>query len=157
SEDFNDPATVAAVLSDSHGPLAGRTVSFTLNNAEICSGVTSASGSASCTITPQEAAGPYPLTASFAGDATHLGTSTTVPFTVLREETTLTYTGPTRAANGEPLTLSGVLREDGVTPIAGRTVTFTIGTGGSAQSCSGTTDAGGSAACTIGSVNQPAG
>jgi hypothetical protein len=156
TSDFNDPATVAAVLSDSHGPLAGRTVTFTLNGAETCSGTTNAAGSASCSITPQEAAGAYPLVASFAGDSTHFGTSATATFTVTREETTLAYTGPTRAANGEPLTLSGVLKEDGVTPIAGRTVTFTIGSGGSAQSCAGTTNAAGQASCTIASVNQPA-
>jgi hypothetical protein len=107
-------------------------------------------------ITPQEPAGSYPLVASFAGDSTHLGTSATATFVVTLEETTLAYTGPTRAANGEPLTLSGVLKEDGVTPIAGRTVTFTIGSGGSAQSCSGTTNAAGQASCTIASVNQPA-
>jgi hypothetical protein len=156
TSDFNDPATVAAVLSDSHGPLAGRTVTFTLNGAETCSGVTNASGSASCSITPQEAAAAYPLVASFAGDSTHLGTSATATFVVTREETTLAYTGPTQAANGSPLTLSGVLKEDGVTPISGRTVTFTIGSGGSAQSCSGTTNAGGQASCTIATVNQPA-
>lgn len=156
TEDFNDPATVAAVLSDAHGPLSGRTVTFTLNGTETCSGVTNAAGSASCVITPQEPAGSYPLVAAFTGDSTHLGTSATTTFVVTLEETTLTYTGPTRAANGEPLTVSGVLKEDGATPIAGRTVTFTIGTGGSAQSCAGTTNAGGSASCTIDPVNQPA-
>ena len=135
TSDFNDAATVAAVLRDSVGPLAGRTVTFTLNGAETCSGVTNAGGSASCSITPHEAAGGYPLVATFAGDGTHLGTSATATFTVTREETTLTYTGPTQAANGSPLTPSGVLKEDGVTPISGRTVTFTIGSGGSAQSC----------------------
>jgi hypothetical protein len=156
TEDYNDPATVAAVLSDSHGPLAGRTVTFVLNGTESCSGVTSSTGAASCSITPGEPAGSYPLVASFAGDSTYNGTSTSATFVVTLEETTLAYTGPTQAANGSPLTLSGVLKEDGVTPIAGRTVTFTIGTGGSAQSCAGTTNAGGAASCTIPSVNQPA-
>jgi hypothetical protein len=156
TSDFNDPATVAAVLSDSQGPLPGRTVTFTLNGAETCSGTTNASGVASCSLTPHEPAGSYTLTASFAGDATDLGATATATFVVTLEETTLTYTGPTRAANGAPLTLSGVLKEDGTTPISGRTVTFTIGSGGSAQSCSGTTNASGQASCTIASVNQPA-
>jgi len=156
SSDFNDPATVAAVLTDSSGPLSGQTVTFTLNGSETCSGVTNAAGSASCSLTPHEAAGSYPLTATFAGSAGDLGSSATATFTVTHEETTLTYTGPTKAANGVPLILSGVLREDGTTPIAGRTVTFTLGSGASAQSCSGTTNASGSASCTIASVNQPA-
>lgn len=157
TSDFNDAATVAGVLSDAHGPLSGRTVTFTLNGSETCTGTTNASGAASCALTPGEPAGSYPLTASFAGDATHNGASATATFTVTHEETTLTYTGPAKAANGTPLTLSGVLREDGTAPIDGRTVTFTIGSGASAQSCTGTTDATGSASCTIASVNQAAG
>jgi hypothetical protein len=156
TSDFNDPATVAAVLSDSGGPLSGEPVTFTLNGSETCSATTDGTGSASCSLTPQEAAGTYTLLASFGGDATHFGTSATANFVVTLEETTLTYTGPGKAANGQPLTLSGVLQEDGVTPIAGRTVTFTIGSGGSAQSCAGTTSGSGSASCTIASVNQPA-
>lgn len=156
SGDFHDPATVSGVLSDSHGPLAGRTVTFTLNGTESCSATTDASGSAACSITPGEAAGGYPLTATFPGDATHLGATATSTFTVTHEETTLTYTGPGKAANGQPLTLSGTLLEDGTTPIAGRAVTFTIGSGASAQSCTGTTDGSGSASCVITSVNQPA-
>lgn len=153
--DFNDPATVAAVLSDGNGPLAGRTVTFALNGAETCSATTNASGAASCSLTPHEAAGSYPLTASFAGDATHNPTSASSTFTVTHEETTLAYTGPTKTADGQPITLSGVLKEDGTTPIAGRTVTFTLGSGPTSQSCSGTTNAAGSASCTIASVNQP--
>lgn len=155
TSDFNDPATVAAVLTDTQGPLSGRTVSFSLNGTETCTGTTDANGAASCSLTPGEPAGSYPLVATFAGDATDTDASATATFTVTREETTLTYTGPTRAANGEPLTLSGVLKEDGTAPIGGRTVTFTIGTGASAQSCDGTTNAAGSASCTIASVNQP--
>lgn len=156
SSDFNDPATVAATLTDSLGPVSGQNVTFTLNGTETCSGTTGATGVASCSLTPGEAAGSYTLTAAFAGSASDLGSSASAPFTVTHEETTLTYTGPTKAANGVPLTLSGVLREDGTSPIAGRTVSFTIGSGGSAQSCAGTTDASGSASCTIASVNQPA-
>lgn len=156
SSDFNDSATVAATLTDELGPVAGQAVTFTLNGAEACTGTTDANGNASCSLTPQEAAGSYTLTASFAGSAVDTAASASAPFTVTHEETTLTYTGPTKAANGAPLTLSGVLREDGVTPISGRAVTFTLGSDGSAQSCSGTTNASGSASCTIGSVNQPA-
>jgi hypothetical protein len=156
SSDFNDPATVAATLTDSLGPVSGQTVTFKLNGAETCSAVTGASGSASCSLTPGEAAGAYPLTASFAGNATDLAASASATFTVTHEETTLTYTGLAKAANGVPLTLSGVLREDGTAPIAGRSVAFTLGSGASAQSCSGTTNASGSASCTIASVSQPA-
>ena len=36
-------------------------------------------------------------------------------------------------------------------------MTFTLGSGGARQSCSGTTNAGGAASCTIADVNQTAG
>src|SRR5262249_16485825 len=68
----------------------------------------------------------------------------------------LSYTGDTVIANGGTAHLSGVLLEDGVTPIAGRTVTFTLGAGG-VQTCSGITDATGKAACTINPVSQALG
>jgi hypothetical protein len=156
SGDYNDPATVAARLADSLGPIAGQSVTFTLNGAQTCSAVTNSSGVASCSITPQEPAGSYPLTAAFTGSASDAGSSASATFTVTHEETTTTYTGPAKAANGAPLTLSGVLKEDGATPVANRTLTFTLGSGGSAQSCTGSTDASGAASCTIASVNQPA-
>jgi len=155
TSDFNDPVTVSGTLTDSAGPIAGAPVTFTLNNAETCTGTTAADGSVSCSITPGEAAGSYTLTASFAGSASDQPASASAPFTVTREETTLVYTGSAHAANGRPYTLSGNLKEDGLTPIAGRTVTFTLGSGASAQSCTGTTDAAGNASCTLASVNQP--
>jgi hypothetical protein len=144
------------VLSDSAGPIGGQPVVFTLNGTETCTGTTDASGTASCSITPGEAAGSYPVTASFAGDTGDLGSSATATYTVTHEETTLVYTGPTKAANGAPLTLSGTLTEDGTSPIAGRTVTFTLGSGAWAQSCAGTTGTDGSASCTLPFVHQPA-
>lgn len=157
TSDFHDPVTVAAVLTDNQGPVPAAPVVFTLNGAETCTGTTDASGVASCSLTPGEPAGTSALAASFAGNATDLGSSATADFVVTREETTLTYTGPAKAANGQPYPASGVLKEDGATPVTGRTVTFTVGSGGSAQSCAGTTDATGRASCTIATVDQPAG
>jgi hypothetical protein len=74
-----------------------------------------------------------------------------VIFVVTREETTLTYTGPTKIANGQPFTFTALLREDGVVPIAGREVVITLGSGATAQTCTPTpvTDASGVASCTI--------
>jgi hypothetical protein len=155
TSDFNDPATVSGTLTDSAGPIAGAAVTFTLNGTETCTGTTAANGSVSCSLTPGEAAGAYPLTASYAGSATDQPAGASTAFVVTREETTLVYTGSAHAANGQPYTLSGTLKEDGATPIAGRTVTFTLGSGATAQSCTGTTDAAGNASCTLPSVNQP--
>ena len=112
-----------------------------------------ATGVASCTIIPTEAAGPFTVAAGFAGDGNYLASAASQPFTVTREETSVTYTGPTVIAQGHPVTLAGRLLEDGTVPIAGRTLTLTIGTGVSAQTCvTGPTDAAGTANCTVPTV-----
>jgi Bacterial Ig-like domain (group 1) len=155
--DFNDSATLSGTLQDSSGnPIVGATVTFTVSG-QSCAGVTDASGSASCAIAPNEAAGPYTITGSYAGSASLLPASGTGTLVVTLEETTIMYTGPTNIANASPATLSAILLEDGVTPIAGRTVTLTLGSGGTAQSCIGVTNGAGIASCTIASVNQPGG
>jgi hypothetical protein len=81
----------------------------------------------------------------------------TVKISSVLDEAHLSYTGDTHIANGTPARLAGVLTEDGGVPIAGRTVTFTLGTGANAQTCTGVTDSTGAASCTIASVNQPPG
>jgi hypothetical protein len=157
--DFNDPATVSAQLVDTNTnrPVPNESVTFTLNGTETCTGTSDSNGKASCSITPGEAAGPYTLSVSFAGDSSYAASSTTSPFTVTNEETTTTYTGASGPIlNGSTVTLSGVLKEDGTTPISGRTLTLTLGTGVSAQSCTGTTDGTASASCPV-AVNQPLG
>lgn len=157
SGDFDDPATLAATLTDTitGSPIAGASVSIQLDAQPACTGTTDSTGKASCSVTPNEAAGNVPIHASYAGSGTTTGSSANATFTVTREETTLTYTGTTHVANGGPATLSGVLTEDGTTPIPGRTVAFALGGGASQQTCSATTNASGSAACTIAAVNQP--
>jgi len=148
TEDFHDDATVSAHLVDTTTgvPLAGKTVEFKLNNSESCSASTNASGNATCTITPGEAAGTYPIKATFAADSTYGGSSDQRTFVVTREETTTTYTGPTGPiANGSTVNLSGVLKEDGLTGIAGRTLKLWIGT----QSCTAPTNGSGSASCNV--------
>ncbi|MGZ6562135.1 MAG: hypothetical protein ACXVH1_21540 [Solirubrobacteraceae bacterium] len=149
SGDYNDPATVSATLTDdSLNPLSGKTLHFTLNGIETCSGVTDGSGTASCQITPGELAGPYALAATFSdtSDPTYSTTTTSTPFTVTLEESTTAYTGPTVILQGASgATLTGRLLEDGTTPIAGRTLTLGVGS----QTCTGVTNVGGNASCTV--------
>jgi PKD repeat protein len=153
---YHHPFTASATLTDASGgaPIAGETVSFTVGS-DTCSAATDGSGLASCSITPSQAAGSYTIQASFAGDADYLASSDSAPFSITKEATTLSYDGPAQVANDYPATLSGTLKEDLGTPIAGRTVTFTLGSGSSAQTCSGVTGATGQAACTIADVSQP--
>ena len=152
---YHDPTTLSATLTSEGSPLAGATINFAMG-AQTCSGVTDALGSASCSFVINQVPAVYTLTADYAGDATHLPSNFTGTYTVAKEDTTTTYTGPTLLANGSTVTLSGVLLEDGTTPIAGRVLTFTIGSGITAQSCSGITDALGFASCSL-VVNQPLG
>ncbi|MEQ7129422.1 choice-of-anchor P family protein [Actinopolymorpha sp. B11F2] len=79
-----------------------------------------------------------------------------MPFTITRQPTTTSYRGPSRLANGTPVTLAGQLHEnhDG-SPIPGRTLRMAVGSGEHRQACTGTTNASGTARCTIRSVDQP--
>jgi hypothetical protein len=157
TSDYHDPGVLSAVLTDgvTSAPIAGATVSFVME-AESGSGVTDASGRASCTIIPSEPSGVYPIHGTFAGDAQHLGTTGTGQYTVTPQETTTEYTGPTILVNGSTVVLTAVLKEEGVIPIGGRTLTITLGSGAGAQTGTGITDASGTAQCTL-KVNQPLG
>jgi hypothetical protein len=148
--DYHDPATVSATLTDPDGgaPIAGKSVTFTVGVGDTCSATTDASGNATCTIVPTQPAGVVPVAASFSGDTDYLSSTDSKAFTITKEETATAYTGPTAIlVGGSGVTLTGRLLEDGnpATPIAGRTLMLSLG----AQSCTGTTDAGGNAACTI--------
>ena len=152
--DYHDQVTLSATLDDAEtsGPLSGQTLSFTLGS-QSCSGVTDAFGFASCDLVLNQVPGGYTVTASFAGDSVYAPSSDSTPFEITREETTLTYTGPTViVAGASSLTVSARLLEDGSVPPSpsGQTVTFTLG----AQSCSGTTDASGNVSCTISPVSS---
>jgi hypothetical protein len=161
TSDYHDAATVQARLGTALG-IPGKTITFVLGSgagSPTCSALTDSSGIATCSLTPNQAAGPYTLHADFAGDAMFLPASATTNFTVTKEETVTKFTSgsPTVTPVGNPVTLSATLKEDGVTGISGRIVIITLGTGVAAQSCSGTTDAAGLATCTIAVVNQALG
>ncbi|HEX4705114.1 MAG TPA: Ig-like domain-containing protein [Pseudonocardiaceae bacterium] len=155
--DFNDPVTLAARLTDANtsSPIANQQISLQLDSQAACTATTDGNGVGQCSVTPDEPAGAVPIHAVFGGSPGLLPSSATATFTVTLEETALSYTGDTHVANGTPAHLSGVLTEDGVTPIAGRSVVFTLGAGPAAQTCTGVTVANGTATCTIASVNQP--
>ena len=59
--------------------------------------------------------------------------------------TEITYSGPTAGEPGAPVTVSATVVEAGAAGIAGRTLSFAIGT----QACSATTDATGYASCLL--------
>jgi len=155
------PVTLSASLTDvSVTPpavIANAAINFTLGD-QACVGMTDATGSASCQVTP-DASGFLALGATFAATAQSLGSTAATGFTALgppQQPTTLTYTGPTVLADAQPANLTAVLKA-GATPVNGESVTITLGSGAGAQACVGTTDGTGTARCTIASVNQPLG
>ena len=97
--DFADATSVSGVLTDSvtNAPIAGEPVTLTLNGLETCTATTDATGTATCSITPSEAAGTYSLTGSFAGDSTLplqlTSAKGTANFVVTLEETSLSLHG----------------------------------------------------------------
>lgn len=156
SGDYNDPVTVSARLTDTGSPASGiasEPLTFTLGSAS-CGATTDSTGSASCTLTPSLAAGSATLSVSFAGDSTHMASSTTATFTVTLEETALSSTGTLQLFSaGGAASLSSTLTDpDGGAPIAGKAVTMTLGSGSGAQSCTATTGASGTATCSISPV-----
>jgi hypothetical protein len=160
TSDYHDAFTATAKLVDTDGrrpQLADRPVRFELGTGDECTATTDRFGVATCEITPTQVPGSSTIVASFAGDDYYQGSRDSKPFTISKQQTHLTYDGPTQVANDFPATLKGTLTEEeaGGTPIDGRTVTFTLGAGATAQSCEGTSDAAGKAQCTIAKVNQP--
>ncbi len=164
TSDYSDQTTVSGVLDDANTnlPIPNEPVTFTLNGTETCTATTDATGTASCPITPGEPAATYTLSGSFGGDTSQplqlTGSTGSANFVVTLEETELTYTGGTVAQNGQPLTVSGVLTSDeGATPLDDQPVTFILGSGSTAQTCTATSTSTGAVSCSIAVANQPAG
>jgi hypothetical protein len=157
TQNYHDIANLSATLVEQGTlvPIPGQTITFTLGT-QSCTGTTGATGVAACSITLNQVPGSYTVSASFAGSANQQASSASAGFTISREETAIAYTGPTVIANGANTTFSAVLKEDGAVAIAGRTITIMLGSGSTGQTCSGTTDATGTASCSI-LVNQPLG
>jgi hypothetical protein len=165
SADYHDSLPVSAVLTRtaSGTPISGQQVTFTVSPGETCSASTNSAGVAACSIS---SVGEQPgcscsVTASFAGGGPSFtlpdNTTTTLlepssdneAVTVTPEETSVSSTPPAAIAAGTTTTVSGTLLEDGTTPIAGRSVTFTLGSGTGAPSCTGSTGSTGSASCSL--------
>jgi hypothetical protein len=148
SQDYHDTLSFGITATDTE---SGDTVSLSASGLPANLTFTD-NGDRTGTVSGTITAAPAVYVATFsANDHHHVSPVTgTVTITVTHEETTLTYTGVTGPVlDGSMVTLSGTLLEDGTTPIAGRTLTFTLGLGVTAQTCGGTTGVTGAASCTI--------
>jgi hypothetical protein len=92
------PQPVSAFLTDSqsHAPLAGKTVTFSVGSV-VASGTTDATGTATASLTLPASVptGPALLLVAFAGDATDVPASTTVPVVVYQPASFVIWGGNT--------------------------------------------------------------
>jgi hypothetical protein len=141
---YNTAAALSANLTRTSdaSPLTGRTVTFTLGS-QTCQGTTDATGNATCSIANVTAdAGTFNVSASYAGDALTKPASASAPFTVSKASTTAVAATPTAGAT--TTTLNATLTAGG-SPLSGKAMTLALG----ANSCTGTTDATGTATCAV--------
>jgi PKD repeat protein len=125
---FDTAATLAGSLVDQFGqPVGGRTVSFQVGANGPFSALTNSSGLASMSYTPALIAGGYSGTATFAGDALYLPSSSSESFTVAKKVTTTTYTGALSGKPNKSVALSATLKDASGKALGGRTVKFTLG------------------------------
>jgi large repetitive protein len=119
SVEFGTPTT----LKESGLPGAATgTVTFTTGGTTLCT-VTLGSGN-TCATPVSLVVGTYPVTATYSGDATHLGSTDTTSFAVTKQTTSFTAGAlPSSLQYGNPTTLG----ENGLPTDATGTVTFTSG------------------------------
>jgi len=153
----NTTASVTATLTNSCGdPIQGASVDFSVlsgpNSGVTGSGATDSSGNA-----------PFSYSSTTTGTDTLDASITNVAGTFSSNTVTVTWNAPVTTqlssstalqpfAEGGGAAMSSTLTDSSSTPIAGKTVTMTLGSGGGAQSCSGVTNASGVASCTISPV-----
>src|SRR6185437_1044411 len=129
---YGGSTTLSATLSTPSCPLAGETVSFSLNGTPVGSSVTDASGIASVSAAlGTTAAGSYPggVTASFAGDPNNKPSSGSNSLTVNPASLTITAANASRAyGDPNPLltgTIVGIQNGDNITATYSTTATAT--------------------------------
>lgn len=148
---------VASARITSNGrPVSGGRVTFSLGSST-CTAAPDPNGKASCRLTAKNEPGPATLRIHYSGTSRFQAASGSVAFTITKMATNLAYTGDKRVANGRPAHLSAILREgeSGTTAVAGRSVALALGEGAARQTCTATTDAHGTASCSVPTVSQP--
>jgi hypothetical protein len=100
-------------------------------------------------------AGDFPLTVTADNGVAPIA-ELQVTLVVRKDGSGLRLQGPGHVANGTPVPLAATLEDSQGRPINGREVALGIGAGGSAQSCTATSNASGYAECAVNNLNQPA-
>lgn len=152
---YSDGAALSGTLTDSSAAgVAGKSLDFVLGAQSKTAGPTDGAGNASASLlVTQEPGSVTQVRTSFAGDATHAASTVTSPFSILKEDCRVTYTGDTTVLPLANTTLSADLGELDATlgDRSGKTVTFTVVDASLvSQSFTALTDAAGRAA-----ISQP--
>jgi RHS repeat-associated protein/uncharacterized repeat protein (TIGR01451 family) len=144
SGSFGDQLRVAALLTDGTGqPLAGRSLALTVGGNSLTA-TTDANGVGSTTVTP--GIGQTAVSISFAGDSNFSAAQVSSTITIQPKATLLRYTGNSLLGSAGAQGVSAMLTDAlGKTPIANRTVTFSVGS----TQATATTDAIGNASTTL--------
>ncbi|HEY2169844.1 MAG TPA: Ig-like domain repeat protein, partial [Candidatus Angelobacter sp.] len=154
SVSFGDTMRLAVLLTDGTGnPLSGRSVSFTFAG-NTSPATTDGNGTAMVPASTLPV-GQSTINIRFAGDAGYQPAQLSAAVTVLPAPTLLRYTGANLVTALGTQQVSAVLTNSlGTTPVAGRTVTFTM----NGISASGVTGVNGNAAATLNfATAQPTG
>jgi hypothetical protein len=129
SADFQDSADLRAVLTvpSSTTPIVGAPITFSLAG-ETCSEITNSSGVAECHVTLRQRPGAYTVVTSFAGDDIWAPVTISTPFTITKEESSVTLTSSADSPDfGKAVTYrAAVSTDDGPVQPAG-SVTFQRG------------------------------
>lgn len=142
--------TLSASLVDEFGSaVAGRSVQFSVDGGVVGAALTNGSGIATLGYTPAVNAGSHAVAVQFAADSLYTGSSSSGSIAVALNATTTSYTGAVKGAPNKAVTLSAILKDASGNGLAGRTITFTLGS----QTATATTDANGLASTSL-IVNQ---
>jgi len=127
---YSANASLAGSLVDQYGqPVNGATVDFALDGSPACSALSDASGHAALTVPVALLAGAHTASASFAGNALYNAAGpASSAYAVSTMHTSLVYTGSLSGAPNKSTPLSATLTDALGRPLAGRTVTFVLGT-----------------------------
>jgi PKD repeat protein len=143
---YDTTGNLSSTLVDEFGsPVVGRTVSFAVDGTPVGSVQTNGSGIATLGYTPTVAAGSHGVEVSFSADALYTGAAANGSIDVALKATSLAYTGALKGSPNKAVSLSAVLKDATGQALAGRTVSFKLGS----QSASATTDATGVATVSL--------
>lgn len=147
---FDTAATLSASLVDEYGQAVnGRMITFQVGADGPFNGLTNSSGVATRSYTPTLAASSYTGSSGFTGDSLYNPSSSSNSFAVAAKATTTAYTGATTGGPNKTIVLSAVLKDATGKPLAGKTITFVLGS----QTATAITDANGVASASL-KLNQ---